>query len=87
LTAKSQSNNYEPDGDIHGKEMDSALPKTAVFVGQCLVCENSPVLQGTWVVFPNAQSCILTEKRSSDSIDGEINSVRSPSVDTFLLLA
>ncbi len=43
------------------------LPKTAVFVGQCLVCENSPILQGTWTVFPITQSCVTGIKNNNST--------------------
>lgn len=28
-----------------------------MFVGQCLVCQGNPTLQGAWVVFPATQTC------------------------------
>lgn len=33
------------------------LPRTAVFVGQCVVCHGTPMLQGSWIVFPVTQTC------------------------------
>ncbi|CAL8101538.1 unnamed protein product [Orchesella dallaii] len=33
------------------------LPRTAVFVGQCLICKGNPMLQGSWIIFPVTQSC------------------------------
>jgi len=68
----------------HGKNapvangLDSAetvkLPKTAVFVGQCLVCENdSPVLQGTWTVFPNTQRCAGRSNETKSVAEAKAN--------------
>ncbi|ODN03561.1 hypothetical protein Ocin01_03128 [Orchesella cincta] len=33
------------------------LPRTAVFVGQCLICQGNPMLQGSWLIFPVTQTC------------------------------
>jgi hypothetical protein len=37
-------------------------PKTAVFVGQCVICNNSPTIQGTWILFPETQVCFQEGK-------------------------
>jgi len=56
----------------HNQNDDSEQtpPRTAVFVGQCLVCDNSPMLQGTWILFPNSQNCFpLLDKSNAPSSD------------------
>ncbi|OXA65199.1 uncharacterized protein LOC118434074 [Folsomia candida] len=74
---------YTAQGDINShseqnstfQDLKNQHPKTAVFVGQCLVCQNTPVLKGTWTVLLHAQSCANQTSNEGPSLNGvEINS-------------
>jgi len=64
------------DWELQPGDKDSLLiqlPRTAVFVGQCLVCQGNPMLQGSWVVFPSSQTCRASTGFSLGGINNGFN--------------